>query len=143
LYSVYRWAYLDVKTSSSYTDEQQAFAAGMAEASHSSDLIHSHWMNKVQGYCTIPLSTYCTSLHKFLQTNLNWMNQQIKAYSNISGYWHMVSVYYRFVFWCWLSLLAIFQLYRYFQSYWRNKDVDIWNSHHQVRSNSRLESQII
>lgn len=85
------WAYLDIKTSTNYDDEQQAFAAGMAEASHSASLMHDHWMNTVDGYCTEPYSAYCTKLHTFLQANLDWMNEQIKT--NTSTYWHMVKLF--------------------------------------------------
>lgn len=84
----FRWAYLNLKTSTNYDDETQAFAAGMAEASHSADLIHDQWMNTIDGYCSKPYSTYCTKLQKFLQANLDWMNQQIKT--NTSSYWRMV-----------------------------------------------------
>ena len=115
LHSVYRWAYLNVRTGVEYADEQQAFAAGLVEAAHTKDLIDAHWINTVQGYCTIPLSPYCTRLHKFLKTNLDWMNQQIKANSDTQGYWHMVSVYNRFSFLCWSS--------RHFQQFFSCIDI--------------------
>ncbi len=49
------WGFLEVETKSSWPDDQQAFAAGMAEGYLTRDLIYYFWKNMVEvrrWYCS-------------------------------------------------------------------------------------------
>ena len=39
-------------------------------------------------FCVRPMNSKCRELQKFVQQNLDWMNEQIK--SNNSDYWKLV-----------------------------------------------------
>ncbi|XP_006901078.1 PREDICTED: putative phospholipase B-like 2 [Elephantulus edwardii] len=85
------WAFLEVGTSGRYNDSLQAYAAGMVEAAVSKELIYMHWMNTVVNYCG-PFeyeAGYCEKLKHFLETNLEWMQEEIDL-NRDSAYWHQV-----------------------------------------------------
>ncbi|XP_077016034.1 putative phospholipase B-like 2 [Tamandua tetradactyla] len=85
------WAFLEVSTSGRYNDSLQAYAAGMAEAAVSEELIYMHWMNTVVNYCG-PFkyeAGYCERLKSFLEANLEWMQEEMEKDVD-STYWHQV-----------------------------------------------------
>ncbi|XP_009082848.1 PREDICTED: putative phospholipase B-like 2, partial [Acanthisitta chloris] len=85
------WAFLEVSTNASYNDSLQAYAAGLAEAAVTEQLMYMHWMNTMVGYCG-PFkyeSEYCQKLRNYLETNLGWMEEQIGKGQN-PEYWHQV-----------------------------------------------------
>ncbi|XP_030316191.1 putative phospholipase B-like 2 isoform X1 [Calypte anna] len=85
------WAFLEVTTNSSYNDSLQAYAAGLAEAAVSEQLMYMHWMNTMVGYCG-PFkyeSEYCEKLRSYLETNLAWMEEQMEQGQD-PEYWHQV-----------------------------------------------------
>lgn len=85
------WAFLEVTTSASYNDSLQAYAAGLAEAAVSEQLMYMHWMNTMVGYCG-PFkyeSEYCEKLRGYLEANLDWMEEQM-AKGEDPEYWHQV-----------------------------------------------------
>ncbi|XP_037673126.1 putative phospholipase B-like 2 [Choloepus didactylus] len=85
------WAFLEVGTSGRYNDSLQAYAAGMAEAAVSEELIYMHWMNTVVNYCG-PFkyeASYCERLKSFLEANLAWMQEEMELSTDIT-YWHQV-----------------------------------------------------
>nr|XP_012788766.1 unnamed protein product [Sorex araneus] len=85
------WALLEVHTNGSFNDSLQAYAAGVAEASVSLELIYMHWMNTVVNYCG-PFEyevDYCEKLKRFLGINLAWM-QEMMVLQEASMYWHQV-----------------------------------------------------
>uniref|UniRef100_A0A6Q2XT70 Phospholipase B-like n=1 Tax=Esox lucius TaxID=8010 RepID=A0A6Q2XT70_ESOLU len=87
------WAYLEVTTSGRYNDSIQAYAAGAVEADLTSQLIYKHWMNTLMGYCG-PLtfeSGFCQRLKDYINTNLEWVSQQIEDHPNCP-YWHQVQL---------------------------------------------------
>ena len=89
-----RWAYLHVETVNTFPDYAQAYAAGLAEGSITTELIRMHWTNTLAGYCPMPYSKYCAKLSIFLEQNLQWMKEQIKASKASSirlAFWHQVS----------------------------------------------------
>ncbi|NXO99249.1 PLBLB protein, partial [Certhia brachydactyla] len=85
------WAFLEVTTNSSYNDSLQAYAAGLAEAAVTEQLMYMHWMNTMVGYCG-PFkyeSEYCQKLRNYLEANLAWMEEQM-AKGQDPEYWHQV-----------------------------------------------------
>nr|XP_055071788.1 putative phospholipase B-like 2 [Misgurnus anguillicaudatus] len=85
------WSYLEVSTSLSYNDSLQSYAAGLVESAVTSQLIYKHWMNTLMGYCG-PFTRdpeYCQRLKQYINTNLEWITQQMNAH-NDSSYWHQV-----------------------------------------------------
>jgi len=83
------WAVLEIETlSDGGSDDVQAYAAGVAEGLLTRDLIHSHWINTVAGYCE-GSGSYCNRLYSFISDNLQWMKKQIEAYPD-DPYWHQV-----------------------------------------------------
>lgn len=85
------WSQLEVSTNASYTDSEQAYAAGLAEAHVTSDLIELAWLNTVDGYCNPKnLSSYCRKLKKHLDVNIEWMIETLEKNGNEDSYWHQV-----------------------------------------------------
>ncbi|XP_057267237.1 putative phospholipase B-like 2 [Pezoporus wallicus] len=85
------WAFLEVSTNASYSDTLQAYAAGLAEAAVSEELMYMHWMNTMVGYCG-PFkyeSEYCEKLRSYLEANLGWMEEQMGKGED-PEYWHQV-----------------------------------------------------
>ncbi|NXW46451.1 PLBLB protein, partial [Nyctiprogne leucopyga] len=85
------WAFLEVTTNASYSDSLQAYAAGLAEAAVSEQLMYMHWMNTMVGYCG-PFkyeSEYCEKLRSYLEANLGWMEEQMGKGQD-PEYWHQV-----------------------------------------------------
>lgn len=85
------WAFLEVRTTDRCNDSLQAYAAGVAEAAVSQELIYMHWMNTVVNYCG-PFEYevgYCERLKSFLETNLNWMQRMMESGED-TNYWHQV-----------------------------------------------------
>uniref|UniRef100_A0A8C0PJ68 Phospholipase B-like n=2 Tax=Canis lupus familiaris TaxID=9615 RepID=A0A8C0PJ68_CANLF len=85
------WAFLELRTNGQYNDSLQAYAAGVVEAAVSEELIYMHWMNTVVNYCG-PFEyevSYCERLRRFLETNLDWMQEAIELNKD-SAYWHQV-----------------------------------------------------
>lgn len=87
------WAYLEVTTNASHSDDDQAYTAGLGEALLTSDLIKLHWHNTLEGYCTLPLSPYCQRLKKYVDTNAAWMQQQLDSKADVDPYWHQVRLF--------------------------------------------------
>ncbi|NWI86069.1 PLBLB protein, partial [Pitta sordida] len=85
------WAFLEVTTNASYNDSLQAYAAGLAEAAVTEQLMYMHWMNTMVGYCG-PFkyeSEYCQKLRDYLEANLGWMEEQMGKGED-PEYWHQV-----------------------------------------------------
>ncbi|XP_061458353.1 putative phospholipase B-like 2 [Rhineura floridana] len=85
------WASLELITNDKFNDSIQAYAAGLAEAAVSQQLIYMHWMNTMVGYCG-PFkyeTDYCQKLKNYIESNLAWMEQQMEAAED-SAYWHQV-----------------------------------------------------
>ncbi|XP_060641422.2 putative phospholipase B-like 2 [Anolis sagrei] len=85
------WASLELTTNEKYNDSLQAYAAGLAEATVSQQLIYMHWMNTMVGYCgPFKFQTeYCQKLKSYIETNLAWMEQQMEQAEG-SEYWYQV-----------------------------------------------------
>jgi hypothetical protein len=68
---VSRWSYLEVNTSSRYARRAQAYAAGVAEAMVTHELIRAHVHNTYVWDCvspsTVDMHMYCMRLKEYLQ----------------------------------------------------------------------------
>ncbi|XP_066467223.1 LOW QUALITY PROTEIN: putative phospholipase B-like 2 [Tiliqua scincoides] len=85
------WAVLEVVTNAKHNDSFQAYAAGLAEAAVTDQLIYMQWMNTMMGYCG-PFkyqTDYCQKLKSYIEANLAWMEQQIETQGD-NPYWHQV-----------------------------------------------------
>lgn len=82
------WSFLTVKTNSSFTDVEQADAAGIAEGFATALRIKQSWTNTMAGYCKTP-STFCINLKEYIKTNMEWMQSMIKTHKS-DPYWHQV-----------------------------------------------------
>ncbi|XP_054852634.1 putative phospholipase B-like 2 [Eublepharis macularius] len=85
------WSFLELATSEKYNDSLQAYAAGVAEAAVSEQLIYMHWMNTMVGYCG-PFTyqtDYCEKLKSYIEANLAWMEQQMETQQD-SAFWHQI-----------------------------------------------------
>ncbi|XP_060063840.1 putative phospholipase B-like 2 [Ylistrum balloti] len=86
------WSFLEVTTSEGYSDEVQAYAAGLVEGYLTANFIQMQWFNTIEGYCEKPYTAYCTRLQSYLQQNLDWMNEMITK-STSDPYWKQVKLY--------------------------------------------------
>ncbi|XP_019349178.2 putative phospholipase B-like 2 [Alligator mississippiensis] len=85
------WSFLELATNEKYNDTLQAYAAGLAEAAVSKQLIYMHWINTMMGYCG-PFkyqTDYCEKLKSYIEANLAWMEEQIEKGED-SEYWYQV-----------------------------------------------------
>ena len=82
------WSFLTVKTNSSFTDVEQADAAGIAEGFSTALRIKQSWTNTMAGYCKTP-STFCINLKDYIKTNMEWMQSMIETHQ-LDPYWHHV-----------------------------------------------------
>jgi len=85
------WGFLEVETRSSWPDEMQAFAAGMAEGYLTRDLIYYTWKNLIEHYCD-DKPVVCKYVNKFISQNLAWMEKNIQANKDNVPYWHQVNL---------------------------------------------------
>lgn len=46
--SIYRWAFVEVESKTTWPDDMQAFAAGMAEGYLTKDLIYYSWRSRLE-----------------------------------------------------------------------------------------------
>ncbi|XP_026574449.1 putative phospholipase B-like 2 [Pseudonaja textilis] len=86
------WAALELTTNEKYNDSIQAYAAGVAEAAVTEQLVYMHWMNTVVSYCG-PFTyqtDYCQKLKNYIEDNLNWMEEQMEQAGMDSAYWYQV-----------------------------------------------------
>ncbi|XP_028914484.1 putative phospholipase B-like 2 [Ornithorhynchus anatinus] len=85
------WAFLELGTSGRYNDSLQAYAAGVAEAAVTQELIYMHWMNTAVDYCG-PFkyeTEYCEKLKGYVEANLAWMQERMESGED-PEYWHQV-----------------------------------------------------
>ncbi|XP_076344421.1 phospholipase B domain containing lamina ancestor isoform X2 [Tachypleus tridentatus] len=85
------WSYLQISTNGTWKDSVQVYAAGLLEGYLTRTLIKNHWRNTVADYCDGEME-YCQQLRQFLQTNINYMNDNIALYRNTWSYWHQVAL---------------------------------------------------
>ncbi|XP_013790770.1 putative phospholipase B-like 2 [Limulus polyphemus] len=85
------WSYLQVWTNGTYDDTMQVYAAGLVEGYLTRSLIKNHWRNTVADYCNGEIE-YCYRLREFLQTNLNYMTDNISLYRTTRSYWHQAGL---------------------------------------------------
>ncbi|KAG8181375.1 hypothetical protein JTE90_008843 [Oedothorax gibbosus] len=85
------WSYLEVKSDERFPDPVQAYAAGLVEGALTADLLKKHWSNIAADYCTGE-EEFCEDLKKFLQKNLDFINDNIKAKRASDIYWHQIAL---------------------------------------------------
>ena len=82
---------MEVYTNASFSDEAQAYAAGLAEGTITRDMVAMHWHNTYEGYCRLPLTGFCKELQHYLDDNLQWVSEQIILHAHLDPYWHQAS----------------------------------------------------
>lgn len=87
------WSYLWLQTNPAANDSQQAYAAGLLEATLTSPLISLSGMNTWSDFCQKKTSVKCSKLTAFFKANLHWMMSQVMKMSDKDPFWHMVNMY--------------------------------------------------
>jgi hypothetical protein len=67
----------------------QSYAAGYLEGLITSELLHMHWLNTVDGYCR-GKEELCQKILDFVNQNLEWVKYKIKHHRSSDPYWHQV-----------------------------------------------------
>lgn len=114
---IFRWAFVEVESKATWPDEQQAFAAGMAEGYLTKDLIYAHYRNTLevtwlcmslrkslrklimsivycillQNYCKDKQKT-CDAIDKFVTKNIAWTLKSTSSQKSQNSYWYHVSL---------------------------------------------------
>ncbi|XP_068213590.1 putative phospholipase B-like 2 [Palaemon carinicauda] len=76
------FAYLEIESSSGYSDAVQAYAAGLAEGALTHEMIYNHYRNTVEGYCNGKPDGYCERLYDYLDKNDKWMRSKLSETSD-------------------------------------------------------------
>ena len=93
-----RWATLEIHGVPGHTDEDLALCAGFAEGYQTAELIHMMYINSFGKEMCLNGSTvssngssseFCRQLDTLVQTNLQYMHDQVKDNPG-SAYWHQV-----------------------------------------------------
>jgi len=85
------WTFVEVESKTTYPDEIQAHAAGLAEGYLTRDLIWYFYKNVVEHYCD-DKPVLCKYVKKYLQQNLDWTMQSAKKYKSSSEYWYQTNL---------------------------------------------------
>ena len=81
--------YISGQVTDQFNSSSLAYTAGFLEGAVTAPYISMHWQNTYAGYCNTS-SKYCTKLKEFLDTNNNWLKEQI-AKNRDSTYWFQAS----------------------------------------------------
>lgn len=105
------WGILEVETFPEYTEELQAYGAGVVEGSLTKLQIYYHFRNTIEGMCNNGNKEYCKALYKYLRDNLDWVKSQVLTQPRTDEYWKMVNLTYT-------------QITGIYHGYSHNKDLD-------------------
>jgi len=86
----FRWAFLELHTNSSKTNEAQAYAAGYLEGSITADAIYMHWFNTLSDFCE-GRTDLCADLNQYLAENIKFIKKKISLLCHNDEFWHHVS----------------------------------------------------
>lgn len=87
------WSLLKVSTNGSYSDVQQAVAAGMVEGYITAEQISMAYQNQFAHYCD-DKKEFCDKFMAFVSQNAAWIQSQIEANPK-SSYWLQVALLYQ------------------------------------------------
>ena len=90
--------YISGQVTDQFNSSSLAYAAGLFEGTVTAPYISMHWQNTYAGYCNTS-SKYCIKLKEFLDTNNNWLKEQI-AKNRDSTYWFQASQCEMSTLWC-------------------------------------------
>lgn len=80
---------LEIESNPKYSDEIQAFAAGIVEGSLSWKHIHWHWKNTVEKICEVHES-FCEEVRQFLRNNTRNIRKKAIENDKTDPFWHQV-----------------------------------------------------
>ena len=83
------WTSLTVSTNGSYSDADQAHAAGVGEGYATAKRILQSWVNTMSTYCK-DSSPFCNRLTEFIYENQYWMKYMVEKMAFKSNYWYHV-----------------------------------------------------
>ncbi|CAD5214772.1 unnamed protein product [Bursaphelenchus okinawaensis] len=89
------WGILEVETFPEFTDEVQAYGAGVVEGSLTKLQIYYHFRNTIEGLCNGGNRAYCKRLYRYLNDNLQWIQSQVLS-NNLEDpvFWKQVNLTY-------------------------------------------------
>lgn len=89
------WSLLEVETDPSYSDEQQAYAAGIVEGALTWSLIHKHLENTIRAKCdNQPIEKQCNKFKDALDKSVESWQKYAAERSAADPFWHHVTLYY-------------------------------------------------
>jgi len=86
------WAFVEVESKTTWPDEMQAYAAGMAEGYLTKDLIYDFWRNTIENYCD-DKPKVCRYIQKFVSQNVEWTAKSAQKNKAINPYWYQVNLF--------------------------------------------------
>lgn len=89
------WSLLEVETDSSYSDEHQAYAAGIVEGALTWSLIHMHLENTIRVTCdNQPVEKQCNKFRDALDKSVEKWKTYAAERGATDPFWHHVTLYY-------------------------------------------------
>ncbi|PSN46681.1 putative phospholipase B-like 2 [Blattella germanica] len=92
-FDVEGWNELSVRTYNVCSNKIQARGSGMGEGALTFESIYDHWYNTMNGMCE-NRTKLCQKVEAFLDKNYEWIRTMIVKYSNTSGYWQQIELFY-------------------------------------------------
>lgn len=86
----YSWSILEIETDPSYSDEYQAYAAGIVEGALTWSLIHEHQENTITARCQ-PVEKQCDEFRDALYKSVNKWKAFADEHAASDPFWHHVS----------------------------------------------------
>ncbi|CAB3221806.1 unnamed protein product [Arctia plantaginis] len=87
------WSILEIETDPSYSDEYQAYAAGIVEGALTWSLIHEHQENTISAKCQ-PVERQCDEFRDALYKSVNKWKAFADEHAASDPFWHHVKLYY-------------------------------------------------
>ncbi|XP_075977615.1 phospholipase B domain containing lamina ancestor [Anticarsia gemmatalis] len=89
------WSLLEVETDPSYSDENQAYAAGIVEGALTWSLIHKHLENTIRAKCNSPsVGEQCDKFRDALDESVKTWKTHAEKHAEDDPFWHQVFLYY-------------------------------------------------
>lgn len=87
------WSFLRVVTNEVYSDEEQAYGAGLLEGNLTCDLMKDRWANVFHEMCEGKDGRhFCNKLWEYLNNNKRWLKDQLETYFGTHSTWHQVGL---------------------------------------------------